>query len=96
MSMKKTNRKRTKRSKGESFQEVHAEARLAAGKKTTAKSKVVKSKPAKNKVSRKKKIVRATAAVPRKSQSVQTVSLEPRVWERAPVWELETFRHFHS
>jgi len=38
----------------------------------------VKSKPAKNKVSRKKKIVRATAAVPRKSQSVETVSLEPK------------------
>ncbi len=70
--------KEPKEAKAESFQEVHAESEARCRKKTTAKSKVVKSKPAKNKVSRKKKIVRATAAVPRKSQSVETVSLEPK------------------
>jgi hypothetical protein len=41
-------------------------------------SKAAKSRPAKNIVSRKTKIVRATAAVRRKSQSVETVSLEPK------------------
>jgi hypothetical protein len=46
--------------------------------KPTAKSEAAKSKSGKNKVSRKKKAVRATAAVRRKSQSVETVSLEPK------------------
>ena len=79
MSMKKTNRKKNqKKQRPRASKKFTRKARLAAGKKTTAKSKVVKSKPAKNKVSRKKKIVRATAAVPRKSQSVETVSLEPK------------------
>jgi hypothetical protein len=53
-------------------------ARLAAKEKPTEKSKAAKSKPTKNKVSRKKKSIRATAAVRRKSQSVETVSLEPK------------------
>jgi hypothetical protein len=70
--------KEPREAKAESFREVHAKARLAAGKKTTGKSKAAKSKPAKNKVSRKTKIVRATAAVRRKSQSVENVSLEPK------------------
>jgi hypothetical protein len=70
--------KEPKEAKAERFQEVQRKARLAAGKKTTAKSNAVKSKPAKHKVSRKKKIVRSTAAVRRKSQSVETVSLEPK------------------
>ena len=70
--------KEPKEAKAESFQEVHAESEARCGKKTTAKSNAVKSKPAKHKVSRKKKIVRSTAAVRRKSQSVETVSLEPK------------------
>ena len=65
--------KEPKEAKAESFQEVHAESEARCGGETTAKSKAAKSK-----VSRKTKIVRATAAVRRKSQSVETVSLEPK------------------
>jgi hypothetical protein len=79
MSIKKTNRRKNqKQQKPRASKKFTRKARLAAGKKTTAKSHAVKSKPAKHKVSRKKKIVRATAAVRRKSQSVETVSLEPK------------------
>jgi hypothetical protein len=79
MSIKKTNRRKNqKQQKPRASKKFTRKARLAAGKKTTAKSNAVKSKPAKHKVSRKKKIVRATAAVRRKSQSVETVSLEPK------------------
>src|ERR1700739_1024845 len=54
-------------------------ARIAAGEKITARNKGAKSKPTKNRVSRKKKkVVHATAAVRRKSQSIETVSLEPK------------------
>ena len=76
MSIKKANRK--KNQKPRASKKFTRKARLAAEKQTTAKSKAAKSKPAKNKVSRKKKIVHATAAVRRKSQSVETVSLEPK------------------
>jgi len=77
MSMKKTNRKKNqKKQRPRTSKKFKRKERLAAGTKTTAKNKAAKSKPAKNKFSRKKKIVRATAAVPRKS--VQTVSLEPK------------------
>ena len=79
MSIKKTNRKKNqKKQRPRTSKKFKRKERLAAGTKTTAKNKAAKGKPAKNKVSRKKKIVRATAAVPRKSQSVQTVSLEPK------------------
>jgi hypothetical protein len=79
MSIKKTNRRKNqKKQKPRASKKFTRKARLAAGKKTTAKSNAVKSKPAKHKVSRKKKIVRSTAAVRRKSQSVETVSLEPK------------------
>jgi len=79
MNIKKTNRKKTqKKERPRASKKFTRKARLAAGKKTTAKSKAAKSKPAKNKFSRKKKIVRATAAVRRKSQSVETVSVEPK------------------
>jgi hypothetical protein len=70
----------------ESFQQVYAESGSRCEKKPTVKSKAAKSKPAKNKVSRKQS-VRATAAVPRKSQGVETVSLEPKgLGTRAGVW----------
>ena len=79
MSIKKTNRKKNQeKQKPRASKKFTRTARLAAGKKPTAKSKAAKSKPAKNKVSRKQKSVRATVAVPRKSQSVETVSLEPK------------------
>jgi hypothetical protein len=79
MSIKKTNRKKNqKRQRPRASKKFTRKERLAAGKKTTARSKAAKSRPAKNKVSRKTKIVRATAAVRRKSQSVETVSLEPK------------------
>jgi hypothetical protein len=79
MSIKKTNRKKNqKKQRPRASKKFTRRARLAAGGKTTAKGKAAKSKPAKNKVSRKTKIVRATAAVRRKSQSVEPVSLEPK------------------
>jgi hypothetical protein len=79
MSIRKTNRKKNqKKQRPSASKKLTRRARLTAGKKTTAKSKATKSKPAKNKVSRKTKIVRATKAVRRKSQSVETVSLEPK------------------
>jgi hypothetical protein len=79
MSKKKTNRrKKQKEQRPRASTKFTRKARLAAGKKTAAKSKAAKSKPAKHKVSRKKKTVRSTAAVRRKSQSVETVSLEPK------------------
>ena len=79
MSIKKTNRKKNqKKQKPRASKKFTRKARLAAKIKPTAKSKAAKSKPAKNKVSRKKKTVRATAPVRRKSQSVETVSLEPK------------------
>src|SRR5260370_36661737 len=79
MSIKKTNRRKNqKKQKPRASKKFTRKARLAAGKKTTAKSNAVKSKPAKHKVSRKKKIGRSTAAVRRKSQSVETVSLGPK------------------
>ena len=79
MSKKKTNRrKKQKKQKPRASKKFTRKARFAAGKKTTAKSNAVKSEPAKHKVSRKKKTVRSTAAVRRKSQSVETVSLEPK------------------
>ncbi len=69
----KTNRKKNqKKQKATAFKKFTQKARLAA------KSKAAKSKAAKNKVSRKKKTARATGAVRRKSQSVETVSLEPK------------------
>src|SRR6266566_2254901 len=68
MSIMKTNRKKNqKKQKATAFKKFTQKARLAA-----------KSKAAKNKVSRKKKTARATGAVRRKSQSVETVSLEPK------------------
>ncbi len=74
MSIKKTNRKKNqKKQKPRASEKFTRKARLAVKKKPTAKSKAAKSK-----VSRKKKTVRATAAVQRKSQSVETVSLEPK------------------
>jgi len=79
MSIKKTNRrKKQKKQKPRASKKFTRKAMFAAGKKTTAKSNAVKSEPAKHKVSRKKKTVRSTAAVRRKSQSVETVSLEPK------------------
>lgn len=79
MSIKKTSReKNQKKQKSRAPKKFTRKARLAAKKKPTAKSKAAKRKPAKNKDSRKKKTVRATAAVRRKSQSVETVSLEPK------------------
>jgi hypothetical protein len=79
MSIKKTNRrKKQKEQRPRASKKFTRKARLAAGKKTAAKSKAAKGKPAKHKVSRKKNMVRSTAAVPRKSQSVETVSLEPK------------------
>jgi len=79
MSIKNTNRKKNqKKQRPRTSKKFKRKARLAAGTKTTAKNKAAKSKPAKNEVSRKKKIVRATAAVRRKSQSVETVSLVPK------------------
>ena len=79
MSIKKTHRKKSlEKQKPRGSKKFTRKARLAAGKKPTAKSKAVKSKPAKSKVSRKRKSVRATAGVPRKNQSVETVSLEPK------------------
>jgi hypothetical protein len=79
ISIKKTDwTKNQKKQKPRASKRFTWKARLAAGKKPTAKSKAAKSKPAKNRVSRKKKLVRATAAVQRKSQSVETVSLEPK------------------
>ena len=79
MSIKKTNRRKNqKKQKPRASKKFTRKARLAAGKKTTAKSNAVESKPAKHKVSSKEKIVRSTAAVRRKSQSVETVSLEPK------------------
>jgi hypothetical protein len=48
------------------------------GKTPTANGEAAKSKPGKNKDSRKEKSGRATSAVRRKSQSVETVSLEPK------------------
>jgi hypothetical protein len=79
MSIKKMNRKKNqKKQKPRASKKFTRKARLVAIKKPTAKSKAAKSKPAKNKVSRKKKTVRATVAVRRKSQSVETVSLEPK------------------
>src|SRR5216684_4861243 len=79
MSIKKTNRRKNqKKQKPRAYKKFTRKARLAAGKKTAAKSNAVKSKPAKHKVSHKKKIVGSTAAVRRKSQSVETVLLEPK------------------
>jgi hypothetical protein len=79
MSIKKTNRKKNqKKQKPSAFKKFTQKARLAAKKKPTAESKAAKSKAAKTKVSRKKKTVRATSAVRRKSQSVETVSLVPK------------------
>jgi hypothetical protein len=79
MSKKKTNRrKKQNEQRPRASTKFTRKARLAAGKKTAAKSKAAKNKPAKHKVSRKKKTVRSTAAVRRKSQSVETVSLEPK------------------
>jgi len=79
MSIKITSRRKNqKKQKPRASKKFTRKARLAAGKKTTAKSNAVKSKPAKHKVSHKKKMVRSTAAVRRKSQSVETVSLEPK------------------
>jgi hypothetical protein len=79
MSIKKTNRKKNlEKQKSRASKKFTRTVRLAAGIKTMEKSKAAKSKTAKNKVSRKQKSVRATAAVPRKSQSVETVSLEPK------------------
>jgi hypothetical protein len=79
MSIKKTNRKRNqKKQKPRASKNFRRKARLAVKNKPTAESEAAKSKPGKNKVSRKKKSVRATAAVRRKNQSVETVSLEPK------------------
>lgn len=79
MSINKTNRKKKqKKQKPRASKKFTRKARLAAKEKPTEKSKAAKSKPTKNKVSRKKKSIRATAAVRRKSQSVETVSLEPK------------------
>src|ERR1700682_2026100 len=79
MGIKKTNRKKKqKKQKPRASKKFRRTARLTAKQKPTAKSKAAKSKPPKNKVSRKKKTVRATAAVRRKSQSVETVTLEPK------------------
>ncbi|HXM95475.1 MAG TPA: hypothetical protein VOA64_14680 [Candidatus Dormibacteraeota bacterium] len=79
MSIKKTNRKKNqKKQKPRASKTFTQKARLTAKIKPKAKSKAAKSKPAKNKVSHKKKTVRATAAVRRKNQSVETVSLEPK------------------
>jgi hypothetical protein len=79
MSINKTNRKKKqKKQKPRASKKFTRKARLAAKEKPTEKSKAAKSKPTKNKVSRKNKSIRATAAVRRKSQSVETVSLEPK------------------
>lgn len=79
MSINKMNRKKNqKKQKPRASKKFTRKARLAAKEKPTEKSKAAKSKPTKNKVSRKKKSIRATAAVRRKSQSVETVSLEPK------------------
>ena len=79
MSIKKTNRKENqKKQKPTASKKVRQKARLTATKIPTWKSKPAKRKPVKNKVSRKKKTIRATAAVRRKNQSVETVSLEPK------------------
>jgi hypothetical protein len=79
MSIKKTNRKKNQKRQGpRASKRFTRKERLAAGEKTTARSKAAKSRPAKSKVSPKTKIVRTTAAVRRKSQSVETVSLEPK------------------
>src|ERR1700682_5280156 len=95
MSIKKTNRKKNqKKQKPRASKTFTQKARLTAKIKPKAKSKAAKSKPAKNKVSHKKKTVRATAAVRRKNQRVETVSLEAKVLGTRAVLELETFRAF--
>src|SRR5262249_4731284 len=73
MRRKKTNRKKNqKKQKPKASKKFTQKARLASEKQPTP-----ESKPAKNKGSRKKKAVRATAAVRRKSQSVETASPKP-------------------
>src|SRR6266404_945256 len=76
MSIKKTNRRKKQRQRAS--KKFTPKARLASGEKTVAKSEAAKSKPANHNISRKTKIVRSTAAVRGKSQSVETVSLEPK------------------
>lgn len=79
MSINKTNRKKNqKKQKPRASTKFTRKARLAAKEKPTEKSKAAKSEPTKSKVSRKNRSIRATAAVRRKSQSVETVSLEPK------------------
>jgi hypothetical protein len=79
MSIKKTNRtKNQKKQKPGPSNKLTRKARLAAGKKSTAKTKAAESALARSKVSRKRKSVRTTMAVRTKSQSVETVSLEPK------------------
>ena len=78
MNIKKTNReKNQKKQKPKASKRFTRETTLAEGQTPTAKGEAAKSQPGKNKVSRKKKSGRATSAVRRKSQSVETVSLEP-------------------
>lgn len=79
MSIKKTNReKNQKKQKPKASKKFTRKTRLAVGETATAKGEAAKSKPGENKVSRKKKSGRATSAVRRKSQSVETVLLEPK------------------
>src|SRR6266481_8099063 len=79
MSIKKTNRKKNQqKQKPKASKKFTRKTRLAMGKAPTAKGEATKSNPGKNKVSRKKKSGRATSAVRRQSQSVETVSLEPK------------------
>jgi hypothetical protein len=79
MSIEKTNRKKNQqKQKPKASKKFTRKTRLAMGKAPTAKGEAAKSKPGKNKVSRKKKSGRATLAVRRKSQSLETVSLEPK------------------
>ena len=79
MSIKKTNRKKNqKKQKPRASKKLTRKARLVVENKLAAKSEAAKSKPRKNNVSRKKKSDRAESAVRRKSQSVETVSLQPK------------------
>ena len=79
MSIKKTNRKKNqKKQKPKASKKFIRKTRLALGKAPTAKGEAAKSNLGKNKVSRKKKSGRATSAVQRKSQSIETVSWETK------------------
>ena len=79
ISIKKTNReKNQKKQKPNASKKFTRKTALTVGKTPTAKGEAAKSRPGKNRVPRKKKSGRTASAVRRKSQSVDTVSLQPK------------------